>query len=219
MVRQNCRLGFALLLLGLANPSLNAQSARKTVPFSINVTDRSNAVVIFAQIKICPRGGKLPKNPQKTNEYGKFRSNLEPGIYDLFVTSPMFKPWFKQIQLHEESDETVGAVLEATGRTLVRTGHGWDPPPPAAILLNINVTDESGAPIAFAQLAGLDEDRHFSNDPMQVNEKGEMVLKRVPSTYLVAVTSPGYERWERDVEVGVHDEHSLKITLKRILVP
>lgn len=149
---------------------------------------------------------------------------MESGIYDLFVTSPGFKPWFKQIQLQEESDETVEAVLEATGHTLVRTGHGWDAPPPAAILLNVNVTDESGAPIAFAQLEGLDlegpdEDRHFSNHPMQVNEKGELVLKVVPSAYLVALTSPGYERWERNVEVGVHDEHSLKITLKRILVP
>jgi len=199
---------------------LNAQSARETAHLSFIVTDRTNAVVSRAQIKICPHGGRLPVNPQKTNQYGKLRSNLAPGNYDLFVTSPAFKPWSKQIQLHEESDEIVTTVLETAGRTLVRTGHGGlDTAPPAAVLLNIDVTDESGVPVAFAQLEGLSEERHFNDDTMEVNERGELRLKLVPTTYLVAATSPGYERWERLVEVGVHDEHSLKIALKRMLVP
>ena len=221
MARTNCRLRFSLLLLlGLLNPQLNAQSARKTARLSIMVTDRTNAYVAGAQIKVCPHGGRLPTNPQ-TNQPVKLQSELDPGDYDLFVTSPAFKPWSKRIQLREESDETVTAVLEVTARTLVRTGHGGlDPAPPAAEWLDIDVSDEAGVPVAFAQLLGLDdlgERRNFGI--MDVNEKGELRLKVVPMTYLIAATSPGYERWEKRVEVGVDAEHSLKIVLKRLLIP
>jgi len=66
-------------------------------------------------------------------------------------------------------------------------------------------------------LDDLGERRNFGI--MDVNEKGELRLKVVPMTYLIAATSPGYERWEKRVEVGVDAEHSLKIVLKRLLIP
>jgi Carboxypeptidase regulatory-like domain len=198
----------ALLLLVLLGARLSAQNTWNTAQLSIIVTDKTNAYVAGAQIKICPHAGVLPQKPQ-TYQSGTLRLNLVPGSYDLFVASPVYKPWYRQVDLRAGSNETITAVLEAAGRTLVHTGHGWDPPSPPAEPLRIDVTDEAGVPIAYASFDG------FPDANTMADEKGQLRLKLVPTTYLVAVTSPGYERWEKIVEVIPRQENLVKVVLKR----
>jgi hypothetical protein len=220
MARRISDVGLVLLLLLLVGAGVSAQNTGKTAQLGIVVTDKTNAYVAGAQLKICPHAAVLPKSPQ-TYQSGTLRLNLIPGSYDLFVASPPFKPWYRQIDLREGSNETVTAVLEYGGHTLVESGghklfntsNGLGASPPAQEPLEIDVTDEAGTPVAYAVLDGLPVDK-----PM-ADENGELRLKLVPTTYLIAVTSPGYERWEKTVEVLPRHDKVVKVVLTRIPTP
>ena len=175
--------------------------------------DKNNAYIGGAQVKICPHAGVLPKNPQQTHQDGTLQLNLAPGSYDLYIASPVFKSWYRRVDLRAESSETIIAVLDVVARTLIHSGHGMvgtPSPQPEPELLKVVVTDEAGAPVAYASLEG------FPDPNTVADEKGELRLKLAPITYLIGVTSPGYERWEKMVEVIPHHDNFVKVVLKRM---
>jgi hypothetical protein len=207
MIGPTSWLRLALLLsASLLGPQLPAQNTERIVHVGLVVTDKTNAYVSGAQIKVCPHGGKLPQIPQRYQP-GTLWLTFDPGSYDLFVTSPVFKPWYKHLELREDSSETITAALEIAARTLVHTGHSWDPVSPPESL-NIHVTDETGLPVAYAQVGGTPD-----SDAMETDDDGQLKLNLFPSTYLIAVTSPGYERWEKLVDSRAEDD--VKVVLKR----
>lgn len=89
-----------LLLLGLLGAQLSAQDTRNTTQLGIIVTDKSNAYITGAQIKICPHAGVLPKMPQ-TYQNGTLQLNLVPG----------------SSRFHSQPHQSVDNALRLTGVT------------------------------------------------------------------------------------------------------
>lgn len=86
---------------------------------TIIVTDAAGAAIPYAQIGGLPgaifeRAATprfLPSDFYETDESGKFSLKLDPGQYEMSVTSPSFQLWTKRIELKEEN-QTITVVLQ-----------------------------------------------------------------------------------------------------------
>jgi hypothetical protein len=74
------------------------------------VTNATGGAVPYAQI-----GGLTPTNTQKSpeaDEHGRFSTKVDPGSYELAVTSPGFLRWTKRIRVENGKNITVNIALQ-----------------------------------------------------------------------------------------------------------
>jgi hypothetical protein len=212
--------GIGILLAGCL--SLVAGDAKEAVRITIIFTDSSGAAVPHAQIKLAPQTATTPKNPE-TNEMGSIALNVIPGQYDLFVTSPEFAPWAKNIRLEANPNQTVRVVLQVANTTqLVQVCSGGcppiqigglsAPPIPHSASITVTVTDAAGAPIPYAQI-GVDP-RENAWEVHEADESGKFSLKVDPGIYDVAVTRPGFQRWTKHIKLEEKENQAINVILQ-----
>jgi hypothetical protein len=183
--------------------------------------DPSGAAIPDMQIRIAPKLANIPDD-LKTSERGEVSMDLRPAIYFLWAAAPSFEPLFQQIAVERLATQTVELHLQAAKSTnIIRTGPNYpapinpvvSKPPVASASVSIRVTDMRGAPVSYAQFSGFPLKAAW-NYP-EVDDQGKLEFKTIPGSYEVVVSSPGFQRWTKHIELQDGEDRTLRVLLKR----
>jgi hypothetical protein len=198
------------------------EETKAAVPLTVVVVDPNWGVLSNAQIKLAPRPATMRKNP-KTNELGEISLDVPPGTYDLFVTEPDFVPWAENIRVGANANKTVTVVLQLAATTRIVQLDGPCVPIQndddsrklqrvCSTSVTITVTDAAGAAIPYAQIGGFPE--AITSDFYEIDESGRFGLKLDPGRYQMSVTSPGFRRWTKRIELKEKEDQTLTVVLQ-----
>lgn len=201
-----------------------ADDGNQALPVTITVTDSFGTPVPHAQVRLAPHPASNPGNSE-TNETGRIVLNVLPGKYTLQVTAPKFKSWTKDIQAAAHGPQSVEVILQAADTSQVTI---CGPCPmvqiqEALIVPSGSVTfviaDATGATIPHAKI-GVNH-ANIKDHPEEIvwklneaDETGYFTLNLSPGIYDLAVTSPGFRLWTRQIEVKEKDNRILKVALE-----
>jgi len=120
-------LGLALLAWpGCALAASQGQADAKTGSLEIDVVDPSGAAIARAeiQIQLRPQG---PVQKFSADQSGKLSVDLQPGGYDVLVSSPGFRQEAREVTLEEASRQELSVTLEVgsySGPRVIETTPG-----------------------------------------------------------------------------------------------
>jgi hypothetical protein len=203
-------------------PDSSAPRGKDIVNVTTVAIDGSGAVIPGAQIRMAPSLANIPED-LKTNERGEAAIELRAGNYFLWAAAPSFEPIFNQVQVEKVATQTVRLELQAAkASNIVHMGGPDYPVPinavaakPAVALLSVSmkVTDMKGTPIAYAQFSGFPLKTEWAYP--EVDERGELAFKMMPGGYDVVVSSPGFQRWTKHIELADGEDRMVRVLLKR----
>jgi len=220
-VRIAAVLALALHLAGAQQPSSGLTGA-------VIVTDPTGAPVPGAQVDIgdgCsdPIGGE-------TNEQGMINFDLSPGAnYHLTATFPGFCPAWQTIEVLNQPAQTIPIQLQAGGcpspcapactavasAQQVRSVQGRLEP--GQTRLAVQVMDVRGGALPDARV-----ETDPSSDPpgpvLNVDSQGRAALKLPAGTHTFSITSPGFERWSRQLDLQAASSRTIAVALQPIQV-
>jgi len=202
--------------LSRCSPAANAEGR-----ISLEVTDETGAVVQRAQVAVRPH-----LQPQtsawRTDDHGRFSFSMPPGDYDLFVVSPLFREWSKQVRVREEktinfkivlNPAKISQIVDAGSNGLIDTGSVYVSQPPAPELVILSVQDQDREPIVGARVWVTYQD---PTAYMETDEKGMITLKLLPRDYEMVVVSPGFTRWQQHLKVEEGRGRLLNVILSKL---
>jgi hypothetical protein len=204
--------GLVLILWAICSGCLEAQVHETQAQLDLTVEDESGAAVADVEMRIRRHGDPLPRPFEKATPYGTFSLNLQPGTYEVFVTSPDFAPFAEKVELRAGISESRKIALElADGNTIVRMGNHesirTDAPVAIPELVEFVAIDNQGRPVGGAQILRATADEH-----------GKATLPLTPDTYDIVVTSPGYRRWNQNIDVKRGNPQAISIVLEEMPV-
>jgi hypothetical protein len=192
------------------------------VKVTMVAVDGTGAVIPGVQIRMAPRLANIPED-LKTNDRGEVVVELRADNYFLWAAAPSFEPIFKQVQVEKVAMQTVRLQLQAAkASNIVHMGGPNYPvpinavaakPPVASVFVSMKVTDMIGAPVSYAQFSGFPLKTEW-NYP-EVDEQGELAFKMMPGSYDVVVSSPGFQRWTKHIELQDGEDRMVRVLLKR----
>lgn len=189
----------------------------------IVVSDPSGGVIPDVQIKLLPAAAKELNNG-KTDETGRLWVDLVPGDYQLFAANPLFLPSADNIQVQAIPNQIFRAVLQLPEVTktiytpkqgLMPTNPVLPPPPVASASITIVVTDPNGVAVPFAQIGGVERESDKAWKFPEADADGQYYVKLIPGSYDLAVTSPGFSRWSKQIQLEGSESRRVRVLLKK----
>jgi hypothetical protein len=180
----------ALLLLLVGPPSsyLLQVGSKQTVTVRVEVKDPTTAPVPGAQVELISVDNASSK-AVVMDHAGSAQAELEPGEYDVIVTTQGFAPLSRHVNVNTEQGQKLGFVVQVgAGRLIV-----LEPPDESKFVdATIVVADQAGAALPDAQIKITPEAMVRAHKNPKTDERGELRLQLIPGTYSLFAANPPF---------------------------
>jgi carboxypeptidase family protein len=208
-------LGLTLLAWPGCTLASQAQADAKTGSLQIDVVDPSGAAIARAkiQIQLRPQG---PVQKFSADQSGKLSMDLQPGGYDVLVSSPGFRQEAREVKLEEASRQELSVTLEVES-------YSWpkvlvDPAYAAQLAARIGIIDIGIKDQAGGWMDGVRVGLRVLPDGPVLNaltvHDGTLTVPLSRGSYELTFSELGFKNTTRRVDVRGGDTQSLDVVME-----